>query len=103
MFWKSAVSKNVVLKSTSIASSSRFPPLVRQEVRSAVPRVPRMSLTPPNLRNKKVAKTSPKMLGERCEDGVRRYSAFPEQDILNVDTINENNRLLIVFKHALVN
>ena len=35
--------------------------------------------------------------------GVRRYSAFPEQDILNVDAANGNNDLFIVFKHALVN
>ena len=95
--------KNVVAQSRSIACSSLFPPLVRQEIRSAVPRVSRMPLTPPNLRNKKVTNTFPQMLGQRHEEGVRRYSSFPKQDILNVDAANENDKVLIVIKHALVN
>ena len=62
-----------------------------------------MSLTPPNLRNKKVIDTLPQVLGQGHEEGVRRYSAFPEQDILNINAIYENDKVLIVIEHAVVN
>jgi hypothetical protein len=59
-----------------------------------------MSLTPPNLRNKKVIDTSPQMLGQGHEEGVRRYSAFPEYNILNVDAVHKNNEMFVVNERA---
>ena len=62
-----------------------------------------MSLTPPNLRSKEVIDTSPQVLGQGHEEGVRRYSAFPEQDVLHVYAIHENyNMFVVVVEHAIV-
>jgi hypothetical protein len=59
-----------------------------------------MSLTPPNLCNQDVTNALPQMLGQGHEEGVRRYSAFPEDDVLNVNAINVNGEMLVRVESA---